>query len=442
MSTNKWTAAADAEILKLINSGDDCFEAREILARKLGTSTHKLRARLHILKKRQIRDAVEPNTPKPSFRSVTTKGDKEAQVITGVSSTVRTLEDALIAGEVDTETWEVTNFVLNKWDSVAKVYQGDDGEALTAVELWQVKLWLKRKLPYYAQKAAESLLKRIEDKAPIHTPLPKVKRTAESLMLELSAFDSHFGKLCWSPETLSDYDCKIAESYFQAAVIELLSHAKPYNVSKILIPIGQDFFHFNDSSNTTVNGTPQDADTRFEKVFRTGVRAMERAIEECLKLAPVELIYVPGNHDRFASWHMAEQLKARFHNCSDVTVDSEPTSRKFRKHGIVLLGFTHGNEENHRDLPGIMMAEATDLLPGTKHREFHLGHFHKSKEIRYTAGDQFGGGCAVRCLPSLAGVDSWHYRKGYVGNGQAAVAFFWSDKRGYLGHFSAAANVK
>jgi len=86
-----------------------------------------------------------------------------------------------------------------------------------------------------------------------------------------------------------------------------------------------------------------------------------------------------------------------------------------------------------------MASEAPDAWAKSKHREIHVGHFHKRKQTQYLAGDTFGG-VTVRVLPSLSGTDAWHFSKGYVKGLRAAEAYLWSKRGGYTGHLSANRN--
>lgn len=110
-------------------------------------------------------------------------------------------------------------------------------------------------------------------------------------------------------------------------------------------------------------------------------------------------------------------------------------SRKYVRYGTNLLGFTHGDEEKSTDLPLLMAGEMGEAWGYVTHREWHIGHFHKSKEMKFVSGDSHGP-VIVRVLPSLSGTDAWHYRKGYVCGNRAAEAYLWSYKNGYTGHFS------
>jgi len=216
----------------------------------------------------------------------------------------------------------------------------------------------------------------------------------------------------------------------------LLDRVAGWDVSRILVPVGNDFFNVDNWAGTTARGTPQDSDGPFARVFEAGCAAMVAAVERCLAVAPVDLLWIPGNHDPSTSFYLTRFLDAWFRASGDVTVDRDHRPRKYIRHGCCLLGFTHGDQENHRDLPAIMAAEVPDLWAATTWREIHLGHYHRARQTVHRTTDEFGG-VRVRVLPSLSGTDSWHYRKGYVSNKRAAECYLWHESEGYAGHLSA-----
>jgi hypothetical protein len=145
-------------------------------------------------------------------------------------------------------------------------------------------------------------------------------------------------------------------------------------------------------------------------------------------------VLVPGNHDRLMSWHLVHDLKGWYRNCPDVDVDDEPRPRKYVEYGKSLIGFTHGNEEKHARLPNLMATEMPAAWARTKFREWRFGHFHIRRETEYVSVDTHEG-TVIRILPSLSGIDAWHFHKGYVGV-RAADAFIWSKDRGCIGSWS------
>ena len=344
-----------------------------------------------------------------------------------------TVEEALAYADVDQSIWEVDRIVVNGWDVTANV-----NNKLETIQNKQIKIWLKRRLPKTITDAAEELIERMKKHSPRYPKFKKVKITDPHL-LEISIFDTHFGKLAWAKETDHNYDVKIAVHLFSTAVSDLVTKVQGYPIEKILVPIGQDFFHIDSPKNQTFNDTTVDVDGRFPKIFSTGCMACVDMIDTLLEIAPVEVICVPGNHDRSSAWLLAHYLNGHYRLCKRVHIDISPKLRKYVLYGISLIGFTHGDEEKQANLPLIMAGEVPDMWAASKHREIHTGHWHKRKEMHYNAADSHVG-IVVRVLPSLSGTDYWHYAKGFVNNTRAAEAYLWSKKYGYTGHFSS--NVK
>lgn len=423
---SRWTSGKVDQLRRLIADGHTFGEAGKVLGMSRNAVAGKA-GRLGLL-------AGGSGKGDESFAVANAKGGCE-QSITSKSFSVKTVDDALRKAEIDLTVWEVDRSLVNSWQ-VAML--PPDGKPITR-DLWQVKVWVKRRVPKRQENLAAALAKRIATHAPRY-PKPAASRfaRAERCTLEIPLFDAHFGKLAWARETGSNYDLKLAEEVYRNAVADLIDRTAGYRIDKIIFPVGSDFFHVNNAQNTTRNNTPQDVDGRWAKVYEAGCVAVVKAIEHCLTVAPVEGIWVGGNHDMETSWYLAHYLQAWFRNAAHVTIDAEPLTRKYREIGPTLLGFAHGNEEAHRDLPGLMASEAPEAWGRTRHRELHTGHFHKIKETHYVSADSFGP-LVVRTLPSLSGTDLWHYRKGYTGSARAAEAYLWGHSDGYIGHFSARA---
>lgn len=369
---------------------------------------------------------------KTGEKCVVDLGDKSGSVITE-SVTIRTAEDALKKAGIDRDVWTIDRQKVNSWEVAA---WDNEAKEFRVQPLWQVSLTLKRMITKPLEDGLRKLFSSIAASASTRRS-NRAKSSSKpcSTLLEISLFDAHFGKLAWGPETGTDYDTDIAATVYQNAIDDLLERSKGMKVGKILFPVGSDFFHVNNWQGTTANGTEQDLDTRFARVFELGTLSVVRAISACRRVAPVEVVWVPGNHDRETSYYLVRVLAAHYRNDANVRVDLSPKHRKYVAHGVSLIGFTHGDQEKHRDLPSIMAAEVPDLWAKATCREFHLGHYHKAKQTVHTTTDEFGG-VRVRVLPSLSGTDAWHYRQGYVGTKRAAEAYLWDAKEGYVGHLS------
>ena len=245
-----------------------------------------------------------------------------------------------------------------------------------------------------------------------------------SYLLELPIMDFHLGKLSWSGETgKEDYDLKIAEKLWRKTMDDLIFKSLAFgNVEKIIFPVGQDFFHFDTPRTTTTAGTQMDSDTRWEKMFVKGIELLVWAIERLRKIAPVEVLWIPGNHDQMLSYAATVGLSQRYSSIESVTVDLSATPRKYRLFGKNLIGYSHGEKEGKR-LEGLMQVEAPELWGKSIFREFHMGHLHT--ELTKT-----NNGIIFRRISAITATDSWHVENGFIGSVRQAQAFIWDKELG------------
>jgi len=416
-----WTASEVATLKEMRSQG----LTRRQVADQLGRSYNSVTNKIQSISSEEAHD-------EPALKDQFTHTTKdENATITSVSERIRTPAQALEVAKIDLDIWEIDRTTVNSWEAAVKTEDG-----IETVTLWQVKVFLKRKAPSFITDGLENLFKRSENHTP-KSPTPRKAAKTNPHMLELSLFDVHFGKLCWYPG--AEYNTKKAEKIYLDAIETLLDKTSGWNIEKIVLPVGQDFFHVDSWQNTTQKGTVMDVDSPFQLVFETGAMAIVNAIDRCLEVAPVEILWVPGNHDASTSWYLIRFLSAWYRQSKALTVDLSPFPRKYIHYGTNLIGFTHGNNEQHRDLPAIMAGEKPEEWAKSTWREIHVGHYHRAKQIVVTGVDEFGG-VRVRVLPSLSGTDAWHYQKGYVNNKRAAEGYLWSKENGYSGHFSANAS--
>jgi hypothetical protein len=268
---------------------------------------------------------------------------------------------------------------------------------------------------------------------------PLVLLPAESqpsgVLAEFSPVDVHMGKLSWRAETGVDYDLRISERVFTQAVEDVIRRTAPLKPEAYVLVAGNDLTQTDGNDGTTTAGTYVDTDSRWVKSFRRARAVNSWAARQFAQHAPVRIVVVPGNHDRMTAWTIGEVLAMEFADHPRITVDNEPRPRKYVRWGVNLLGFVHGDQEKQATLPLIMAQERKQDWAETEWREWHTGHLHKSKEVRFTAGDSFNG-VRVRTLPALCAADKWHSDQGYVGEQRAAECYLWHRENGYYGHFS------
>lgn len=360
---------------------------------------------------------------------------------------IQTPEDALDYAKIDRAVWEKEKVWLNSWEVARRKEMADlkfvggkrsgiiqDTGEFHKQTMWQVKVLLRRRFIPPVERALKVLNERLAT-TKLRVPAPRTRKLVDPHLLLMALYDAHFGLLAWEPETDNDQNLRSIERIYEQSFLNLLAKTRGYPVEQVLLPVGQDFFHINAPDNQTpATKNALDVDSRLAKIFDVGFMACVRVIAAASRLAPVRVIWVPGNHDPETSFYLVYALSAWFRNVKGVQVDLSPKARKYEQYGATLLGFSHGNEEPHRDLPTIMAAEEPEAWAATSFREWLLGHIHKKKQTHYLAGDTHGG-VLVRTVPSLCATDYWHYRRGYVGKKRAAEAYLYSKEHGPVGNF-------
>jgi len=246
----------------------------------------------------------------------------------------------------------------------------------------------------------------------------KVSHDTDNL-LEISLPDYHLGKVDGS--SIEEQ----ADSYVEN-IIELVSRAKTSNITKILLPTGNDLFNSDSIEYTTTKGTPQLDNATWQQTFRLGCRAVIKSIEYLKTIAPVDVVIVQGNHDYQKCFYLGEILDAYYMYDANVTVNNDINSpRKYYTYGNTLFGYTHGNNEKMFDLPLIMAVEQPIQFANTKHHYWRLGHIHKEMVNEYQ-------GIVVETLPALCGQDEWHKKMGYNSK-RKAKAYIWNKTEGMVG---------
>lgn len=373
-------------------------------------------------------------------------------VNTNTINQIKTLDELLSICSVDLNTWRVNDYVINKWDVTS--FRNNRPETK---QNFQIKAKLSRIIELIRDESVKNVFKEL-----VQTYVPPVcnfsfKETLnvlpehfaslknENNLLEISLFDSHFGKLAWHGETGEDYDTKIARKRYIEAIETLLFRAKAYNYNRIIFPIGNDYFNSDNLNNTTTKGTPQDEDLRWQKTFSDGVKLLIDSINILKQTGvPIDVIVIPGNHDFSKSYYCGSFIEAWFNCDEQVNVNNGASPRKYYRFGEVLLGFTHGSEEKESSLPLLMATdiESKPMWSITKFHEWHLAHIHRKRKVDYTVIDKSRTinedlGVTVRYLSSITGTEEWHHKKGYVGCNKAGDGFIWNDITGFVAHINA-----
>ena len=355
--------------------------------------------------------------------------EKNARVIEAQIAGIKTIEELITYANIDMTKWKITKQVVNRWGN----FENSN---------YQIKVWLAPLEDTKEEKQLKYWLNLFKEKSLNYKPknIEKEKRIYNSsnkipVLLELALVDHHLGQLSWSEETgYGNYDIKIAKNFFIDAVHYLVEAASQYNIEQILFIIGNDFFNVNSQLKTTVKGTVQDEDCRWQKSFNYGIDLLVEVIDYLESFAPVHVKQIPGNHDQERIYYAGAYLDAWYRNDSNIVIDNEPKVRKYYQYGKNLLGFAHGDVVKKMDrLIALMPLEAKEYWAITSNREWHCGHVHhESKKILILDTEETG--VKIRTLSSLVVPDAWHAMHGFISNRQSQ-GFIWHKDKGNIAEF-------
>jgi hypothetical protein len=407
---------------------------RQELSRNLGVDPSFIRKTIRKLRRGEMPTSTQETFTDPNLQESIefNKTAENAAKLNMSSRTITTLEEALAVAKVDQTEWQVDRYTIGSYQSTLRTEGGP-----RTITMYKIQVWLKR-INIMLVKSLKELVKQLPQ---IKTErLDKLGEPDGDYLLEIALSDVHFGMLAWGKETQYDYDIDIAEDLYLCAVKDLLAKTKGFPISRILFPFGNDFLHIDDPTNLTPKGhNVLDVDSRLIKIYTKAKKAVIKAIELCRQVAPVDITWVPGNHDPCSSYYLVDVLSHIYAEAPDVTVNISPKWRKFYSWGKCLVCFTHGSEEAIRDLPSIIATEEPILWGNSVYREIHIGHKHKKLELKWT-GVETNPGTVIRMIPSIATCDSWSYRKGFIKSWHAAEAYLWDKKTGMTSQITSFVN--
>lgn len=241
--------------------------------------------------------------------------------------------------------------------------------------------------------------------------------------LVISPTDFHWGKHGWVDEVGETYNFDEARARLMTKTEELIERL-PYAPEKIIIATGSDWFHVDTDAGTTTKGTPQDMCGSPAEILMTGCTLAREHIDLLRQVADVEVVFMPGNHDRMSAIALMMYLSAVYENAEDCEVIVSPKTRQYLRYGNTLMGFIHG--DGAKNLVEMMSVEQRKLWGECEHHIWFHGHLHHQKVTEKQ-------GAIIYQLPSLAGHDRYHYRQGYTSSKAGLSAHMIDHEKGVIG---------
>jgi len=225
---------------------------------------------------------------------------------------------------------------------------------------------------------------------------------------------------------------------FKNAVIDVTTRVgKMHMLDKLIYVIGGDLLNADTFSGTTTSGTPVDNGMTPVKAYSEAFEALFWAIYQLSTItSDLEVVYVPGNHDRLSSYHLAHALSKAI-DLPNVTFNVEYSERKVITWGNNFFAFEHG-DVNTKDAPMVYAFEFPQDWGATKYRTLYTGHYHMKKTTSFVSENEIHG-FAVKIMPSLSRTDYWHYHNKFVGSKRSAIMDIhekYDGKAGEICHIS------
>lgn len=309
---------------------------------------------------------------------------------------------------------------------------------------------------YNKERADAEIANREEFLERISKSAPKVKcqpLPSKTLGIPVN-FDGHIGKHCELIRTGAEYTPEMAVRRILEGQGALYRMTKPFDVTDILIPMGNDIVHVDNNTHATSGGTPQDAYGSVESMMMLAVEMYIRTIEGFAKNHNVWLAHVHSNHDRVSGWSVSQWVAAYFRNHPRVKIHPSNLDQRPMKYFIFgndLIVFMHG-ESKQEEILGTIQQEVSLIGKPIRRIYVYIGHRHhkeinlrgqhtvKNKEKDHNgvtvikAGGQVDNRMHVEMVRSPSPADAYHILNGY--NSLPAVEMFLHSEKSQIARFT------
>jgi hypothetical protein len=349
-----------------------------------------------------IRDKVRKNHIKGQASRHYNLEKGEAKLDALVTFEPKSPDEIIKLLNIDTKEWKLSSY----WNK--QVQEG-----------WRISALVTKIKENDEGKVFEDLLSKWSPKKHYVDSKPKVNKNLPDVCGVISMQDIHFGK---EGNTFIDQD-------FELAIEDLIQRGSlSHNIKVLYFVIGGDLINMDTFAGTTTSGTPLDNSMKATDAYIQAFDSMHWAVEYmagyCEKLV---IVYLPGNHDRLSSFHLAHALSKSIQG-PNIQWDVDYAERKVHVWGDNFNAFEHGDVKS-KSTPLVYATEFPLDWGKTKFRTLFTGHYHQNKKVEYlTTSEEVG--FVQKTLPSLCKTDYYHYHNKYVGNRRSAVLELQSYTKG------------
>lgn len=308
--------------------------------------------------------------------------------------------------KVDTSKWKLSQY----WNKQHKDY------------------WLVSALVTQLKPEADDFLERVIknfNPCTVEIPIPVInKNFINPVVGILSIQDLHFGK---------ENNDGITKDFKDAVTNLVLRSYHSHMLAKIIYVIGGDILNMDSFNGSTTKGTPVDNDLRAQDAYEEAFHAIYWSILYLSEFThDLQVVYLPGNHDRLSSFHLAHALSKCIQD-DRVKFDVGYAERKVVTYGENFFAFEHG-DITKKSTPLVYATEFAKDWGSTTYRTCYTGHFHSKKTLEYVTENEHHG-FAIKHLPSLCKSDYWHYHNKFTGAKRQAVMELHDKDKGKISEF-------
>ena len=258
------------------------------------------------------------------------------------------------------------------------------------------------------------------------TPQPEINRRKTTSMQDVLTVypiaDVHLGQLAYKKETGCSSDINIIKGILLSGMTSLVRSAPPSE--HCLIANLGDFFHCDNlTGNTSRSGNVLDVDSRWSKMFLTGVYCFRKLIELALaKHSFVKVIGGPGNHDDISALALTVTMQAVFEKNPRVEIKLPINPFAYYEFGKVMICVNHGMV-NAQQLAMIAATDQPEMWGRTKYRTALVGHKHSKGLVECP-------GMIVEQFRAVAAQDAWAHSKYRSGREMIRIDYDREGERG------------
>lgn len=314
----------------------------------------------------------------------------------------------------DIKCWELVSARNNIWN----VYSKQDG----IQTLYSSKIVVKPRTEYvWNAEDIEKLFNSLNLYSNKKDIIPKQYEENGNILFVPIA-DFHYGLNSDILSTGNEYNIQIAEELYRQVLSDVVTRIEGKRFEKVVFVVGNDFINSDNLSNTTTKGTPQDTGISWFTLVESATKLIVDGIDILKNIAPVDVQFVPSNHDLHTMFGIMQTIKAHYRNCSNITVDTSPLPRKYYKFGTNLIALSHNIKV--KDALKLISTEGKSDWSSCNHVYCILAHLHEAMEYEKQ------GYVEVRRLPTISGWSRWTNNRGYVQTEKKNQTFIINKDKG------------